>query len=223
MQHRSVSKAVGGHSFTMEQIDFQNTVSRLSSEIELIKECAHALHASVNQTYDGTQPYGVHLDMVVDAVYKYGHSVCADQADVLPLFFGAYFHDSMEDARQSYNDVTKTAMRFMNDHQAYTAAEIVYALTNEKGRTREERAGEKYYQGIRETPYAPFVKLADRLANITYSFARGGQTNTRMQGVYMTELPHFLTSIDAHQEDQRFSLPEMMVEEVKSIVYKKDC
>ena len=46
----------------------------------------------------------------------------------------------------------------MTNEQCITAAEIVYALTNDKGRTRKERAGEHYYAGIRETPYAPFVK-----------------------------------------------------------------
>lgn len=108
--------------------------------------------------------------MVADSVYKYGHHVCAGGADVLPLFFGAYYHDSIEDTRLTYNDVVKIAKQWMDDQQALMAAEIVYALTNDKGRTRAERAGEKYYQGIRDTAYAPFMKLADRLANITYSF-----------------------------------------------------
>ena len=44
----------------------------------------------------------------------------------------------------------------------------MYALTNEKGRTRAERAGVKYYEGIRAVPYAPMVKLADRMATPTW-------------------------------------------------------
>ena len=79
------------------------------------------------------------------------------------MFFGAYYHDSIEDARLTYNDVIRIAKRWMDDEQALIATEIVYALTNDKGRTRAERAGEKYYQGIRETAFAPFVKLSDRL------------------------------------------------------------
>jgi len=68
----------------------------------------------------------------------------------VPLFFGGYYHDSIEDARLTYNDVMKVARNMMTEEQALMATEIVYALTNEKGRTRAERAGEKYYQGIRE-------------------------------------------------------------------------
>ncbi|MBR1412444.1 MAG: hypothetical protein IJ577_04880, partial [Prevotella sp.] len=84
----------------------------------------------------------------------------------------------------------------------------VYALTNEKGRTRAERAGEKYYQGIRETPYAPFVKLCDRLANITYSCSGVDGSNLRMKEVYKSEMPHFLQSINPHSDDIRFQLPQ---------------
>ena len=147
--------------------EFQACVEKHRPDIEEVRECAHMLHESVNQQYDKKHPYGFHLDMVADSVFKYGHLICQSEHDVLPLFFGAFYHDSIEDARMSYNDVTKAARLFMDDEQAYMAAEMVYALTNDKGRTRAERAGERYYQGIRETLYAPFLKLADRLANTT--------------------------------------------------------
>jgi (p)ppGpp synthase/HD superfamily hydrolase len=199
--------------------DFQKYIEKYAREIRDIKEQAHALHASVNQTYDDVHPYAFHLDMVADNVNKYGHCVCACEQDVLPMFFGAYYHDSIEDARLTYNDVKNTALRYMNEEQAVLAAEIVYALTNDKGRTREERAGDKYYQGIRETPYAPFVKLADRLANITYSFKNYNDDNVHMAQVYRQELPHFLDAIDAHNDDVRFHLPETMLEEINKLVH----
>ena len=91
------------------------------------------------------------------------------------------------------------------------ATEITYALTNDKGRTRAERAGEKYYQGIRETPYAPFVKLCDRLANITYSCAGTNRDNLRMKEVYKSEVPHFLASINPHSDDPRLLVPQEVV------------
>lgn len=203
----------------MTKTDFQTYIEIHAQEIQSIKASAHALHASVNQTYDNERPYSIHLDMVAERVYKYGHCVCECEQDVLPLFFGAYYHDSIEDARLTYNDVKKIALQYMNEEQAYMATEIVYALTNEKGRTREERAGDKYYQGIRETPYAPFVKLADRLANTTYSFTNGDEANVHMAQVYRQELPHFLNAIDAHSDDVRFCLPEMMLEEINKLVH----
>ena len=202
----------------MTQQEFQQHITTYAPVIEQIKQTAHQLHEHVNQTYDRVHPYGYHLDMVVDSVYKYGYAVCADEHDVLPLFFGAYFHDSIEDARQTYNDVTKIALQFMGDQQAYMAAEIAYALTNDKGRTRAERAGEKYYQGIRETPYAPFVKLADRLANITYSFTHANEANAHMKGVYQQEFPHFISSIMVQNADIRYSLPADMLSALKKMV-----
>jgi hypothetical protein len=98
------------------------------------------------------------------------------------------------------------------------ATEIVYALTNDKGRTRAERAGEKYYRGIRETPYAPFTKLAYRLANITYSSAGNNAANQHMKSVYRKELPHFMEAISTNNEDLRFALPQQMIDEIEKLI-----
>ena len=111
----------------------------------------------------------------------------------------------------------RTAKRWMDEDQARQATEMVYALTNEKGRTRAERANDKYYQGIRETPYAPMLKLADRLANISYSCSNTNESNAHMKQVYQTELPHFLTAIRSQRADKRFSLPEEMIKEIERI------
>lgn len=200
----------------MRKEEFRKFYNDYKKKIEQIRTAAHALHAHVNQHYDKVHPYGFHLDMVADAVYRYGHLVCVNETDVLPLFFGAYFHDSIEDARQTYNDVLDIARQYMNEEQAHIATEIVYALTNDKGRNRAERAGERYYKGIRETPYAPFVKMADRLANITYSFTHSHEGNEHMKGIYTSEMPHFLASIDAHSDDPRFQVPEEMKSETFS-------
>ena len=202
----------------MTQQEFQAIVDKHKLDIEEVRDRAHMLHESVNQHYDKKHPYGFHLDMVADSVFKYGHLVCQQEADVLPLFFAAYYHDSIEDARMTYNDVTKAARLFMNDDQAYMAAEMVYALTNDKGRTRAERAGERYYQGIRETPYAPFLKLADRLANITYSFTHSNDSNHHMKDVYREELPHFLEAINAHSDDPHFALPQEMIDHINELL-----
>ncbi|MCI6249622.1 MAG: hypothetical protein MR641_00070, partial [Bacteroidales bacterium] len=106
---------------------------------------------------------------------------------------------------------------FMNESQAIMAAEVVYALTNDKGRTRAERAGEHYYAGIRATPYAPFVKLCDRLANMTHSFTATDGSNNRMRAVYQQEWEHFHQSITSESTDQRLALPERMVQQILAL------
>ena len=168
----------------------------------------------MNQTYGKDLPYGFHLDMVAQEAREFGHLVCAADGDVVPMMFGAYYHDSIEDARLTYNDVMKVARGFMDGSQALMATEIVYALTNDKGRTRAERAGEKYYAGIRETPYAPFMKLCDRVANITFSCSGADADNLRMKEIYKQEVPHFLTAINPNSDDQRLAVPAELVEQL---------
>jgi (p)ppGpp synthase/HD superfamily hydrolase len=92
-------------------------------------------------------------------------------------------HDLIEDCRVSYNDVKQ--------HLGQEAADIVYAVTNEKGKSRKERAGERYYLGIRNTPGAVFVKLCDRIANVQYS----KMTKSRMFEMYKKENIDFMVSL----------------------------
>ena len=196
----------------MTKEEFQACEKKSAKAIEEIRKSAHELHQSVNQIYGDNLPYGYHLDLVAEAVSEYGYLVCAQEDDVLPLFFSAFYHDSIEDARQTYNDVLNRARLLLTEEQALMAAEIVYALTNDKGRTRAERAGEKYYQGIRETPYAPFVKLCDRLANVSYSCSDENGVNNRMKEVYKGEMDHFLRAINPHHSDIRFKVPIEVIE-----------
>ena len=55
----------------MLQNEFQAYVNKYADVVEQIGNSAHALHASVNQTYDKIHPYGFHLDMVADSVYRF--------------------------------------------------------------------------------------------------------------------------------------------------------
>lgn len=198
----------------MQKTDFDKYCQAHRSTIETIKQSAWTLHESVNQTYGGTLPYGHHLSMVADAVMKYGYEVIETEADIIPVVFAAYYHDSIEDARLTYNDVMKTAKQQMDDSQSLMATEIVYALTNDKGRTREERAGEKYYAGIRQTPYAPLIKLCDRFANMSYSFHGSDTINLHMRDVYVREWPHFVAAISVGTNDKRFHLPKELLLEI---------
>ena len=89
---------------------------------------------------------------------------------------------------------------------------MVYALTNDKGRNRAERAGEAYYAGIRNTPHAPFLKMCDRLANIKFSTLL--YPVDRMISIYEKELPHFLEAIT---KGAKTGVPEAMTEELKGM------
>lgn len=205
----------------MERESFEALCISHQESLEQIRLAAHRLHESVNQFYDGDKPYGYHLDMVAKEVYAYGHLVLEGEDELLPLFMGAWFHDSIEDARVSYNDVKKIALKFgLTEEQAFCVSEIVYALTNEKGRNRKERAGKRYYEGIRNTPYAPFVKMCDRMANIRYSCGCYNMGNLRMAKVYEDEMPYFTQAIMVETDDIRFSVPETMVDDTWGVMAK---
>ena len=134
---------------------------------------ASRLHAETNHTYDG-KPYTVHLKMVVAAAEEFMHPAFTEAQRDLVLA-GCWTHDVIEDCRETYNDV-KAELNV-------EVAELAYALTNEKGKNRKERANDKYYAGIRATPLAAFVKMCDRVANVRYSL----QKNSRMFDRYRKE------------------------------------
>jgi hypothetical protein len=202
----------------MKKKEFEQSLREHAATIEEIRQTAWDLHRSVGQTYGDTLPYGHHLDMVVDDIRRFGYLVAVEETELLPLVFGGYYHDSIEDARQTYNDVMKAARRWMSDEQALVATEIVYALTNDKGRSREERAGERYYAGIRETPFAPFVKLCDRFANVAHSCRSKDANNQRMKGIYSKEMPHFLSNIVPPSDDPRRQVPQVVVDEMMGLL-----
>ena len=171
-------------------------------EILKIAERASKIYESVNQKYDD-KPYGYHLGFVATIMKTYVDEFNPGYELYKILFFASVFHDSIENARLTYNDVLKIAKEYMSPEDAIQATEIVYALTNDKGRTRQERAGENYYNGIRETLYAPFIKACDRYSNIWYSKEKG----SRMYDVYKKEMPEFLDHI---QVDSNPVPPELL-------------
>lgn len=150
-----------------------------------IKDYAIKCHSETNHKYGGYLPYQFHLEMVVGVNRMFRHLLAASARELVES--GCWVHDIIEDTRQSYSDVKKVC--------GEEVAELAYALTNEKGRNRAERGGEKYYEGIRNTPYAPFIKLCDRIANIEYS----KMTKSRMFDMYKEENEKFIQLISCEE------------------------
>ena len=146
-------------------------------------------HASVNHLYDG-KPYDVHLELVYNVGLKFIHLVPEKYRD--DVLAACWVHDSIEDCRLTYNDVKKEL--------GEVVAELAYALTNEKGKTRKDRANHKYYDGIRNTPFATFVKVCDRIANMEYSKSSG----SRMYQMYKDELGGFTPLLYTKELDEMF-------------------
>lgn len=160
-----------------------------------IQEYAIECHRQVNQTYNG-KPYSFHLRKVDmwGSVYSY----------LLPMGAykrtrpASYTHDLVEDTGETYNDVKEEC--------GYEIAEITYALSNEKGRTRDERANRKYYRGIRKIFLATFYKCCDRLANIDYSIS----VQSSMAKKYAKEHKKFKWRLYSSKYDVMFEKMEEM-------------
>ena len=142
---------------------------------DIARDYAFNAHNSINQLYNG-HPYSFHLDMAVKVGEKYIHLIPEKYRD--NVIAGIYCHDLIEDTTTNYSDIKTTTNEMV--------AELAFACTNEKGRNRAERANYKYYQGIKNTKYATFVKLCDRISNVRYSV----ETN-KMLALYRKEYEHF--------------------------------
>ena len=155
-------------------------------------------HTSTNHMYDTYLPYEFHLRMVVNVYQRFkdilpsnieygtGDRVINPVAQLSVshvVELACWGHDLIEDTRVSYNDVKKVL--------GEGAADIIYAVTNEKGKNRKERANDKYYEGIRNTDGAVFVKLCDRIANVQYS----KMTGSRMFEMYKKENAEFVSRL----------------------------
>lgn len=158
----------------------------MKTKEEKIKWCIDQ-HIKTNHWYDQYLPYEFHLRMVAQAAKDFIHLI-PDSNDGETQFrdnvtMAAYGHDLIEDTRVSYNDVKEVL--------GLQAADIIYAVSNEKGKNRKERANDKYYEGIRNTPGAVFVKLCDRIANVQYS----KMTKSRMFEMYKKENDEFMVKL----------------------------
>lgn len=146
--------------------------------IEKARIVAIALHW--NQKY-GSEPYLTHLLHIVEIVKRY--------SEVSELIAAAWLHDTIED--------TKIDVHFIEQLINPRVAEIVFAVTDEQGKTRKERH-QKTYLKIRKDRDAVFLKLADRIANTEYSVSN----KSSMFNMYKKEYPDFKQGIMPENPDQ---------------------
>lgn len=158
----------------------ENNIITMETLIRRAFIYASECHTKVNHRYDN-KPYIVHLKQVFDIGTRFIHLIPLDKRDV--VLASCWTHDMIEDTRQSYNDI--------KGHLNEEIANITFAVTNDKGKTRSERAGDNYYRGIRETEFATFVKLCDRIANILYS----KEHKSKMFEIYKKENQKFISSL----------------------------
>ncbi|MDC7250821.1 MAG: hypothetical protein PQJ49_12965, partial [Sphaerochaetaceae bacterium] len=150
--------------------------------------CYHQHDTVCNQKYGDDLPYSFHLYAVEAQVYKFVHLLepktisnkhnnfkSIDKRLYDLIVMAAIGHDLIEDARMTYNDIVKVinTEEFGNSLAAQMVAEIIYCVTDEKGKTRADRKSDKYYKELKANKHAVFVKLCDIAANTLYSKLTG--------------------------------------------------
>lgn len=132
-------------------------------------------HHGVRQKYDKQYPYFYHLNEVAKVAVMFAHLVGFNPY----TFLIALFHDVIEDARLTYNDVKKL--------WGPEVADGVFACTELRGRNRNERHGPLYFKTLRTNMLGRFVKICDVIANME----QGLKTGSSMLDKYIKEYPHF--------------------------------
>lgn len=151
-------------------------------------------HRDVNHNdYGGYLPYEFHLKMALKVASQFHYVVpTEDFALYLCAIAG---HDLIEDTRKTYNDVM-TALMITCDEKytekvARIIAEMIFAVSNETGRNRAERANDYYYLKVRDTHGAKFVKMCDKIANVRYGVWHDGNK----LGMHKRERQYFLAQM----------------------------
>lgn len=167
--------------------------------MEEFREFIYNQHDIVcNQKYADTLPYSTHLKFVEAQGNKFLHLI--DMEFMPSVNYALVAHDSIEDARMTYNDIVKLVSKF-HPHISKTVADIVYCVTDEKGKTRSERKNAKYYQELKANKLALFVKLADLAANTLYSKLSASD----MYDKYKKEWPAFKNKLYLAEYDEFFN------------------
>jgi (p)ppGpp synthase/HD superfamily hydrolase len=134
--------------------------------MSLALQAAQALAATSHgdQKYGETLPYVKHLADVVEVLKRFN---VTDEE----MLIAGWLHDVVEDTSTSLLHVELTFGR--------RVADLVHRVTNEEGKNRRERH-EKTYPKIQASDDAITLKLADRIANIEFSYIANDEDKLKM-------------------------------------------
>ena len=164
--------------------------------IQPIRDYFVNLHdVECNQRYGKNKslPYSFHLDAAYSQLELFKYYMPDDIPTRVAIYIGVYGHDSIEDARLTYNDIVdlphthpsifSRTGTLSNKTVSQMAADIIFCCTEMRGKDRRERHSDEYFTILISNKWAVFVKLCDLIANIKYSLL----TNSSMLKTYKNE------------------------------------
>jgi (p)ppGpp synthase/HD superfamily hydrolase len=146
----------------------------------------HLHDVECNQKYSNNLPYSFHLDLVGKQADLFKKYIPFDDPYYSAVWIGVYGHDSIEDARVSYNQI--------KDMFGELSAEIIFLCTEYKGRSRAERKPDQFYIELKENDLAVFVKLCDIIANSKFSLLTNSTMFEKYKSEYKNKVRKYLFS-----------------------------
>lgn len=141
-----------------------------------------------NKVYGEIFPYTKHTADVAKILEEVMDHFVVDPSSELyvTLIASAWLHDILEETGLSYNDLKK--------HFGLRIAECVFAVTPDIGRNRKER-NKNLIKNLEQNGFDSFaVKLADRLANMSFGYRTG---NFGMLKMYVEENKKLFEAVEA--------------------------
>lgn len=171
-----------------------------------LREIACKQYNDANCRYDNNE-YIYHIDMVINFLTKY-ILVFKNSKDAENTLIAALYHDSIEDAKQSYNDILEIIGK--------DAADIVLAVTDVSAENRLMK--HLLTMGKTVMNYrAIILKMCDILANAMYSKSHGSSMYKKYVEEYAYRKPIFKKALAWYKHELNQDILKELWDELDKI------
>lgn len=158
-------------------------------KIAIIESYAKECYDKANCTY-GDGSYYIHINMVVDAVKKFG-AVFKHPSDYFDTLGAAHTHDLIEDAKQTFNNI--------KDACGVEIAKITLAVTDVHAENRLMRHLLTMHKTVSD--YRSIIlKMCDIYANASYSKKTGSSMYKKYCTEYAYRKPIFIEALKWYKD-----------------------
>ena len=156
-----------------------------------LREIARKQYNDSNCTYgDDKAEYIYHIDMVVDMIKKYRY-IFVDPIDRETSIIAALFHDSIEDAKQSFNNIA--------DVTGKPAADVTLAVTDVPAENRLMKHLLTMGKTVKDYR-AIILKMCDMGSNGSYSKRTGSKMHKKHVAEYAYRKPIFQMALKWYED-----------------------
>ena len=179
------------------------------SNFNNLREIARKQYNDANCKYDNME-YIYHIDMVISVLNKY-HNVYKKSIDINDTIIASLYHDSIEDAKQTYANIFDVAGKEI--------ADIVLAVTDVPAENRLMKHLLTMGKTVKDYR-AIILKMCDILANTKYSKSHCDSMFNKYYKEYSYRKPIFQQALVWYKKYLNEDILKLMWEELDEI-YKK--